>query len=92
MARNHDAISFREMDQKFLLVKDIDMKTRMVIEKWYYVPGYDDNEVDDVEVEGFFDKITEFLAGKKEKEAESARTAVASKNVSRLRGICSAGV
>lgn len=31
MARNHDEISFRDMDQKFLLVKDIDMKTRMVI-------------------------------------------------------------
>ena len=47
------------------------------IEK-YYVPGYDDIEVDDAEVKGFFDKITEFLAGKKEKEAEAAETAVAS--------------
>ena len=39
------------------------------IEK-YYVPGYDDIEVDDVEVKGFFDKITEFLSGKSEKEKE----------------------
>ena len=39
------------------------------IEK-YYVPGYDDIEVDDVEVKGFFDKITEFLSGKREKEKE----------------------
>ena len=33
MARNHDEINFREMDNKFLLVKDIDLKTRMVIER-----------------------------------------------------------
>ncbi len=38
----------------------------------YYVPGNDDIEVDDVHVKGFFDKITEFLAGKKEKAAEEA--------------------
>ena len=39
------------------------------IEK-YYVHGYDDIEMDDVEVKGFFDKITEFLSGKREKEKE----------------------
>lgn len=38
----------------------------------YYVPGNDDIEVDDANVKGFFDKITEFLAGKKEKAAEEA--------------------
>ena len=38
----------------------------------YYVPGNDDIEVDDAHVKGFFDKITEFLAGKKEKAAEEA--------------------
>lgn len=43
------------------------------IEK-YYIPGYDDIVVDDEEVKGFFDKITEFLSGKKEKEKESAPT------------------
>lgn len=48
------------------------------IEK-YYVPGYDDIEVDDVEVKGFFDKITEFLAGKKEQQKEPSVTAVAPK-------------
>ena len=43
MARNHDEISFRDMDQKFLLVKDIDMKTRMVIEKSGFRIRQDDN-------------------------------------------------
>jgi hypothetical protein len=43
------------------------------IEK-YYIPGYDDIVVDDEEVKGFFDKITEFLSGKKEREKESAPT------------------
>lgn len=43
MARNHDAINFREMDQKFLLVKDIDMKTRMVIERSGFHIRQDDN-------------------------------------------------
>lgn len=43
MARNHDTISFREMDQKFLLVKDIDMKTRMVIERSGFHIRQDDN-------------------------------------------------
>ena len=38
--------------------------------KKYYIPGDDDIKVDDVQVKGFFDKITEFLAGKKEKAAE----------------------
>ena len=41
------------------------------IEK-YYIPGYDDIVVDDEEVKGFFDKITEFLSGKKEREQDSA--------------------
>ena len=41
------------------------------IEK-YYIPGYDDIEVDDEEVKGFFDKITEFLSGKREKKKEAA--------------------
>lgn len=40
------------------------------IEK-YYIPGYDDIVVDDEEVKGFFDKITEFLSGKKEREQDS---------------------
>ena len=40
------------------------------IEK-YYIPGYDDIVVDDEEVKGFFDKITEFLSGKKEREKDS---------------------
>lgn len=48
------------------------------IEK-YYIPGYDDIVVDDEEVKGFFDKITEFLSGKKEREQESASTIEASK-------------
>ena len=43
MARNHDEISFRDMDQKFLLVKDIDMKTRMMIEKPGFRIRQDDN-------------------------------------------------
>lgn len=41
----------------------------------YYIPGNDDIEVDDAQVKGFFDKITEFLAGKKdqtEKQEEAA--------------------
>ena len=41
------------------------------IEK-YYIPGYDDIVVDDEEVKGFFDKITDFLSGKKEREKDSA--------------------
>ena len=40
------------------------------IEK-YYIPGYDDIEVDDPEVRGFFDKITEFLSGRKEKSQDT---------------------
>ena len=34
----------------------------------YYVPENNDIEVDDAHVKGFFDKITEFLVGKKEDE------------------------
>jgi hypothetical protein len=37
------------------------------IEK-YYIPGYDEIVVDDEEVKGFFDKITEFLSGKEEQD------------------------
>lgn len=48
------------------------------IEK-YYIPGYDDIVVDDEEVKGFFDKITEFLSGKKEREQESVPTIEAPK-------------
>ena len=48
------------------------------IEK-YDIPGYDDIVVDDEEVKGFFDKITEFLSGKKEREQESAPTIEAPK-------------
>ena len=48
------------------------------IEK-YYIPGYDDIVVDDEEVKGFFDKITEFLSGKKEREKESTPTIEAPK-------------
>lgn len=33
----------------------------------YYVPGNDDIEVEDAQVKGFFDKITDFIASKKEK-------------------------
>ena len=40
------------------------------IEK-YYVPGNDDIELDDVHVKGFFDKISDFLAGRKEESKES---------------------
>ena len=41
------------------------------IEK-YYVPGNDDIEVEDEQVKGFFDKISEFLAGKKAEQKEAA--------------------
>ena len=37
----------------------------------YYVPGNDDIEVDDEQVKGFFDKISEFLSGKKSAQKES---------------------
>ena len=43
MARNLDTVSFRDMDNKFLLVKDIDWKTRMIIEKSGYRIRPDDN-------------------------------------------------
>ena len=43
MARSLDEISFREMDNKFLLVKDIDLKTRMIIEKSGFRIRQDDN-------------------------------------------------
>ncbi len=39
------------------------------IEK-YYVPGNDDIELEDDQVKGFFDRITDFLEGKKEKTKE----------------------
>ena len=40
------------------------------IEK-YYVPGNDDIEVDDVQIKGIFDKISEFLAGRKAEQKET---------------------
>lgn len=43
MARNLDTVSFRDMDNKFLLVKDIDLKTRMIIEKSGFRIRQDDN-------------------------------------------------
>ena len=43
MAWNHDEINFRDMAEKFLLVKDIDFKTRMVIEKSGFRIRQDDN-------------------------------------------------
>lgn len=43
MARNLDTVSFRDMDNKFLLVKDIDLKTRMIIEKSGFRIRPDDN-------------------------------------------------
>lgn len=43
MARNLDDISFRAMDNKFLLVKNIDLKTRMIIEKSGFRIRPDDN-------------------------------------------------
>jgi len=39
------------------------------IEK-YYVPGNDDIEVDDDQIKGIFDRISEFLAGRKPKQKE----------------------
>ena len=45
MVKNYNAINFREMDQKFLLVKDIDMKTRMVIERYCFHIRQDDNAI-----------------------------------------------
>ena len=45
MVKNYNAINFREMDQKFLLVKDIDMKTRMVIERSGFHIRQDDNAI-----------------------------------------------
>ena len=43
MAKNLDTVSFRDMDNKFLLVKDIDRKTRMIIEKSGFRIRPDDN-------------------------------------------------
>ena len=43
MGRNHDEINFRDMYYQFLLVKDIDMKTRLVIEKSGFRIRQDDN-------------------------------------------------
>lgn len=43
MARNHDEINFRDMYHQFLLVKDIDMRTRLVIEKSGFRIRQDDN-------------------------------------------------
>ena len=43
MAENHDEIGFREMDNKFLLVTDIDSKTKMIIKRSGYRIRSDDN-------------------------------------------------
>jgi len=43
MAGNHDEIDFRDMYHKFLLVKDIDTKTKAVIEKSGFHIRQDDN-------------------------------------------------
>ena len=45
MARNHDEISFREMDQKFLLVKGIDKETLMAIKGLDFHVRQDDNAI-----------------------------------------------
>ena len=50
------------------------------IEK-YYIPGNDDIEVDDEQVKGFFDRITEFLEGKRAKTEEAAPKDVADEEV-----------
>ena len=47
-------------------------KQQRIDEVWkyidkYYVPGNDDIDVEHEQVKGFFDKITEFLVGKREK-------------------------
>ena len=39
------------------------------IEK-YYIPGNDDIELEDEQVKGFFEKISDFLAGRSEKQKE----------------------
>lgn len=44
------------------------------IEK-YYVPGNDDIELEDEHVKGFFDRITEFLEGKKDRPKEERPSA-----------------
>ena len=43
MARNHDTISFRNMAGRFLLVKDIDIKTKMIIKQSGFRIRQDDN-------------------------------------------------
>ena len=43
MARNLDSINFRNLENRFLLVKDIDYKTRMMIEKSGFRIRQDDN-------------------------------------------------
>lgn len=43
MARNYDEISFRELYHQFLLVKDIDIKTRLAIERAGFHIRNDDN-------------------------------------------------
>ena len=44
------------------------------IEK-YYIPGNDDIELEDELVKGFFDKISDFLAGRSEKQKEESAAA-----------------
>ncbi len=43
MAWNHDEINFRDMAGKFLLVKGIDLKTKLIIEKAGFKIRQDDN-------------------------------------------------
>lgn len=55
------------------------------IEK-YYIPGNDDIDVDDEEITGFFDKITDFLSGRNKKQKktqgqETGKTAAPIENV-----------
>lgn len=43
MAENYDEINFRELHHQFLLVKDIDIRTRLIIEKSGFHIRQDDN-------------------------------------------------
>ena len=52
------------MDRK-QLIKDVGE----YIDK-YYIPGIDDIVLDDEQIQGFFDKITDFLSGKRDKKAQ----------------------
>ena len=45
MARNHDEINFRNLYHKFLLVKDIDVRTRLIMKQSGFRVRQDDNAV-----------------------------------------------